>query len=396
MYAETVAPVLTGTDVFFEKQQWKSFKGKGVGLITNQTGVNRHLRSTVELFKSNAGEYRLCALFAPEHGINGAAHADKKIQHGKDEDGVPIYSLYGNTRRPTDDMLKGIDVLFYDIQDIGVRCYTYATTLFYVMEEAAKRKIKVIVLDRPNPINGVMVDGPMLDSKWRSFVGYINTPFCHGMTIGELARFFNEEYHIDCDLQIVKMSGWKRTMSFSETGLPWIPTSPQIPEAETTLYYPATVILGEALNAVNIGVGYTLPFRIIGAPWIDAKKLSTQLNAQKIAGIQFQPFYFQPFFGRYKGQACQGVRMVVTNHRIFRPVSAQFLIMGILKNLYPKEFSKGIDQTLARQRFFYQIAGSEEAYRIIHQEKYIAWKLIGLQKKEREEFLKTRKKYLLY
>lgn len=388
--------VRTGIDVFFEEGHWAELAGQGVGLITNHTGVNRKMQSSIDLFKQSAGVFELVALFAPEHGINGAAHADKRIQNTVDEDGIPIYSLYGATRRPTDEMLKGIDVLVYDVQDIGVRCYTYATTLFYVMEEAAKRQIKVVVLDRPNPINGVVVDGPMLESKWRSFVGYLNTPFCHGMTIGELASFFNAEYKVGCDLKVVKMEGWKRTMSFHDTGLPWVPTSPQIPDAETTFYYPATVILGEVLSLVNIGVGYTLPFKVIGAPWIDAKKLAAQLNAQKFAGIYFQPFHFQPFFGRYKGEQCQGVRIVVTNPRTYRPVSAQFLIIGVLKSLYPAHFKKGVEEGNGSKKYFNMIAGSAEIFRMIRDEKYITWKLIGFNREEREKFMKTREKYLLY
>ena len=198
-------------------------------------------------------------------------------------------------------MLKGIDLLIYDIQDIGSRSYTFLSTLLYVMEEAAKQQIKVMVLDRPNPINGIVMDGPMLEEKWRSFLGYINVPYCHGMTIGELAQYFNGEYKIGCDLEVIPMKGWKRTMSFKDTHLPWVPTSPHVPEAETALVYPVTGILGE-LGIVNIGIGYTLPFKLIGAPWIQAEAFAEQLNQQQFPGVRFLPFYYRPFYGKFEGE----------------------------------------------------------------------------------------------
>ena len=200
----------------------------------------------------------LKALFSPEHGLTGLAYSWEKVKDHK-EDGIPVYSLHGETRRPTAAMLKDLDVLIYDIQDIGVRPYTYISTLFYSMEEAAKRHMQFVVLDRPNPINGHMIDGPMLEEQWRSYIGYINIPYCHGMTIGELAEYFNAEYKIGCNLKVVAMEGWSRDMTFKDTGLHWVPTSPHIPEAETPLFFATTGLIGE-LNIVNIGIGYTLPF----------------------------------------------------------------------------------------------------------------------------------------
>ena len=256
-----------GVDTFFKEGHDKGLRRKRIGLISNQTGVDKNLTPTVEVLRKKG--MRLVALFSPEHGWSGSGYAFEKIKDGTLEN-LPLYSLHGETRRPTEQMLKGIDLLIYDIQDIGIRSYTYATTLFYVMEEAAKRNIPVIVFDRPNPINGLIIDGGMLEEKWRSFLGYVNVPYCHGMTIGELATFFNEEYRIGCKLKVIPMKGWKRTMSFKETGLTWIPTSPHIPEADTPLFYASTGIIGE-LDMVNIGVGYTLPFKVVGAPWIDAE-----------------------------------------------------------------------------------------------------------------------------
>ena len=275
-----------GIDTLLSGGYDKELKGKRVGLVSNHTGVDKNLLPTMEVLQKNG--VKLVALFSPEHGWKGNYYAFEKTSDGK-EAHLPLYSLHGKTRRPNDQMLKGIDLLIYDIQDIGVRSYTYATTLFYVMEEAAKRKIPVMVLDRPNPINGLIVDGGMLEEKWRSFIGYVNVPYCHGMTIGELATFFNGEYKIGCNLKVIPMKGWKRTMTFKETGLAWVPTSPHIPEADTPLFYASTGILGE-LNMVNIGVGYTLPFKVVGAPWIDAEAFAEKLNSQHLRGVHFFPF----------------------------------------------------------------------------------------------------------
>jgi uncharacterized protein YbbC (DUF1343 family) len=385
-----------GIDRFFKEKQEDLLKGKKVGLITNHTGVDSELRTTVELFKTHAKEYTLKALFAPEHGIQGKAYAEETIEDGQDFHGIPIYSLYGKTRRPTDQMLEGIDVLIYDIQDIGSRSYTYATTLYYVMEEAAKRNIALIVLDRPNPINGVIVDGPMLSDKWRSFIGYINVPYCHGMTIGELALFFNEEYHIGCQLKVVSMQGWKRTMSFKETGLSWIPTSPYIPEPDTPLFYASTGILGE-LNIVNLGGGYSLPFKLIGAPWINAHQFAQKLNAQKLPGVRFLPFHYRPFYGGHKGVDCQGVMILITDTLKYRPMAVQYLLLGMLKSLYPEKIMNHLSALEEnRKKLFCQANGTDQILSILREEKYIAWKLIDFQKEERQKFIELRKKYLLY
>jgi uncharacterized protein YbbC (DUF1343 family) len=353
------------------------------------------LTPTTELFKA-CKEIKLVALFAPEHGIHGAVHAAGHVAHKTGAGGLPIYSLHGETRRPTEQMLKAIDVLVYDIQDIGVRSYTYATTLFYAMEEAAKKGVRVIVLDRPNPINGIIVDGPMLQEEWRSFIGYINVPYCHGMTIGELAQFFNEEYHIGCDLRVVPMKGWKRTMNYADTGLAWVPPSPQIPESDTPLFCASTGLLGE-LQIVSIGVGYTLPFKVVGAPWIRAEEFAEKLNAQRLPGVRFIPFYYRPFFGSFKDQECQGVKIIITNPHACRPLSIQYLLLGMLKTLYPKQIEKKLS-SLNRtcKNLFCQASGNDRALSLLQQETYIAWKLIEFQQASREAFLLKREQYLLY
>lgn len=385
-----------GVDVFFSQGMTRQLKGKRVALVTNHTGVNKKLRSTIDLFLDHRSEVNLVTLFSPEHGLKGHAYAFESVEHEKGPDGIAVYNLQGATRRPTEQMLKGIDVIVYDIQDLGSRAYTYATTLFYVMEEAAKRKIKVIVLDRPNPINGLVVDGPMLEEKWRSYIGYVNVPYCHGMTIGELASFFNDQYRVGCNLQVVPMKGWERSMSFKDTGLTWIPTSPYVPEADTPLFYASTGIIGE-LSLVNIGIGYTLPFKVIGAPWINAQTLADQLNAQKLPGTLFVPFHYRPFYGLYKGKDCQGVMIVVSDPKVYRPATVQYMMLGILKNLYPKEVQariQGLEST--KKSAFCKANGNEKMYQILLHEKYTAWKLILFQKEERQSFQKLRAKYLLY
>ncbi len=393
LIAISAQAVELGVDVFFQEGHWEALKGKKVGLITNQTGVNKELKPTAQLLKEH--QITLAALFAPEHGIQGICYAGEAIKDHKNG-AIPVHSLHGATRRPTEKMLRGLDVLIFDIQDSGCRAYTYPTTLYYAMEEAVKFGIKVIVLDRPNPINGTVVDGPMLKNSWRSFIGYINVPFCHGMTIGELARFFNEEYHVGCDLQVVSMKGWKRSMSFRDTGLIWIPPSPNLPEVDTPLYSAMTGVIGE-LDLVNIGIGYTMPFKILGAPWIKAHAFAQELNAQKLPGIRFLPFHYRPFYGSYKGQDCQGVMLVITNSNTYKPLSVQYLMLGVLKTLYPQQVEAKLRlENESKKDLFCKANGNGEMFQLLKNEKYVAWKLILFEKEQREAFLPVRDKYLLY
>lgn len=388
--------VSVGIDVFLKNYGGLELKGKRIGLVTNHTAITGQLVSTVDALKQAAKKegFTLSALFAPEHGLKGAIHAEENIDHSKDEDNIPIYGLYGKHRRPSEGMLKGLDLLIYDIQDIGSRSYTYISTLFYVMEAVVKKGIPLIVLDRPNPINGVVVDGPMLQSKWRSIVGYINVPYCHGMTIGELAQLFNVEYKIGCQLTVVPMKNWKREMNFKDTELMWMPTSPHIPEASTALYYPVTGLLGE-LSLVNIGIGYTLPFKVVGAPWIDAKQFAKVLNAQKFPGVHFEAFHFKPFFGKFAHEECHGVLIAITHPLCYKPVATQYLIIGVLKGLYPIKFNEAIASSKGRKEMFCKVTGNEELYKIMTEESNIVWKLRAYDEKERADFLSIRKLYLI-
>lgn len=382
-----------GVDRLMQDPIYQQLKGKKIGLITNHTGKNSKCVSTIEIFAQDPNCH-LVALFSPEHGLFGVAYAGEKV-YSTHQRSIPVHSLHGATRRPTPEMLKGIDVLVYDIQDAGVRAYTYASTLYYVMEEAAKLHLPVVVLDRPNPISGDIVDGMLLDEKhWRSFIGYVNVPYCHGMTIGELAMFFKEEYHISCDIFVVKMQGWHRSMSYCDTQLPWIPTSPNVPEAMTPLYMATTGLLGE-LGIVNIGIGYTLPFKVVGAPWINEQKFADHLNKQKLPGVIFIPFHYRPFFGLFKGEQCNGVLIQVSSLQDYKPVQVQCLLLGSLKSLYPKEIKKYLRQLKqTNKEAFCKTFGSDFALKALEKEPYVAWKLIDKCQQDSHQFLDVRKKYL--
>lgn len=390
------AQVSLGIDRLFAEGIAESLKSKRVALLVNHTSVDSHLKKTEEIFADHKAQCTVVALFTPEHGLEGLDYAEEKIPHKKTKDGIPIYSLHGEVRRPTTEMLKNIDCIVCDLQDIGVRSYTYASTLFYVMEEAAKKGIEILILDRPNPLGGLLVDGPMRENEWRSFIGYLDVPYCHGMTIGELAQFFNAEYRIQCKLKVIAMKGWKRDMIFHDTGLQWIPTSPNIPEPDSPLFYASTGILG-ALCVVNTGVGFTLPYKIVGAPWIDAEKFAARLNAQKLPGVQFHPFHYRPFYGSLKGKDCHGVKIVVTDHKQYRPLVVQYILIGLIKTMYPKIFKERISQIEPQAReLFCKANGNCKMWQWLHDSEYVAWKFVGYQQKEREAFLKKRQPYLLY
>jgi len=327
------AQVLTGIDVL-ERDGFKPLAGMRIGLVTNQTGRDRSNRSTIDVL-AKATDVKLVALFSPEHGIRGLA--DEKVSDTKDEQtGLPIYSLYGETRRPQPEQLKGLDALVYDIQDVGTRFYTYSTTLGYLMEEAAKAKLPVFVLDRPDPINGVDVEGPPADADKLSFTAYHLIPVRHGMTLGELAQLYNEERHIGCDLRIIKVEGWRRAMWFDATGLNWINPSPNMRSLTQATLYPGIGLL-ETTN-VSVGRGTDTPFEVVGAPWLDGQKLARQLNARKIAGVRFVPVRFAPKSSVFKDEVCGGVNIVITDRSRFQSVVTGIEIAAALRQLFPGDW----------------------------------------------------------
>jgi uncharacterized protein YbbC (DUF1343 family) len=385
--------IVLGIEHLFENPKCLSLiKNKKVAVLTHGAAIDKEFTTTVDLFLKNKHLYTLKCFFSPEHGINGQFTNNQKVGDEK-IDQINVFSLHGAYTRPTKEMLEDIEVIVCDLQDIGSRSYTYINTLFFVMEEAARRNILVIICDRPNPL-GDLIDGPMLEDSFRSIVGYINVPYCHGMTIGELALFFNHEYGLKCQLKILPMTGYRRNMCFYETGRFWIPTSPHIPEHDTPFYYPLTGLIGE-LQIVNIGVGYTLPFKLIGAPWINAYLFAKTLNAQKIKGLYFQPKVWVPFYGDFKGKECHGVQIFITDSVSIRPVHAQYLILSVLKSMYPQQMEKALSEMAGRKAMFCKVTGTEQIYHLLLNEKYPGWKMAKVHKKEREKFIKKRKRFLI-
>jgi uncharacterized protein YbbC (DUF1343 family)/CubicO group peptidase (beta-lactamase class C family) len=325
--------VLTGIDVL-ERDNFKPLAGMRVGLITNHTGRNREGRQTIDVLHKAPG-VKLVALFAPEHGIRGLA--DENISDSKDEaTGLPIYSLYGDTRRPKSEQLKDLDALVFDIQDVGVRFYTYISTLGYVLEEAAKVKLPVFVLDRPNPIGGVDFDGPIADKDKLSFTSYHTIPSRHGLTIGELAQLFNRQRNIGADVRVIKMDGWRRSMWFDETNLTWVNPSPNMRSLTEATLYPGVGLL-ETTN-VSVGRGTDTPFEIVGAPWIQGDKLAELLNQRGLQGVRFVPVRFTPNASVFKGESCGGVNIIVTDRAAFRPLLTGIEMALALRKLYPGEW----------------------------------------------------------
>lgn len=330
--------VQTGLAVL-QQQDFAPLRGKRIGLITNPTGVASDLRSTIEILAYAPG-VQLVALYGPEHGVRGDAGAGASVESGKDpETGLPAYSLYGKTRKPTPAMLRGVDALVFDIQDIGARSYTYISTLGYAMEAAAENHLPFFVLDRPNPLGGARIEGNIPSEAFRSFVGRYPIPYRHGLTVGELAQMINGEgwlpHGLRCKLTVIPMQGWRREMLWAQTGLPWVPTSPHIPRPDTPLFYVATGIMGE-LPALNIGVGYTLPFELAGAPGLSPTKLAAELNRRKLPGVTFRPLFFTPFYAGYKGQNCGGVQVYFTDPGRAELARLNFEIMDAARRLDPK------------------------------------------------------------
>src|SRR6201987_3676462 len=305
--------VQTGIDVL-EAQKFATLRGKRIGIITNHTGLDAQGKSTIDLL-THAQGVQVVALFSPEHGLAG--RMDENVSSGKDRaTGLPVYSLYGENRRPTDEMLQGIDALVFDIQDAGVRFYTYTATMAYSMEEAAKRHIAFYVLDRPNPIGGNIIEGPMLDADKTNFVGYFRLPVRYALTIGELAQLFNAENHIDCDLHVVSMKNWHRNYFFESTGARWVPPSPNLRTPKGAVLYPGLEILQNA--GVSVGRGTETPFEEFGAPWINGDEVASALNARRLPGLHFGSQPFIPVVGLYMGQRCGGVAVRVTDRPAVR------------------------------------------------------------------------------
>lgn len=394
-FAQTPAKpkVALGIDVL-ERQKFAPLADQRVGLITNPTGVAGDLRATIDILHA-APNVKLVALFGPEHGVRGDAAAGDKVEDTTDAiTGLPAISLYGKTRQPTAEMLADIDTLVFDIQDIGSRSYTYISTLAAAMEGAAQHGKRVVVLDRPNPVGGQRIEGRVLDLKYKSFVGYLPIPYLHGMTVGELALMANGEGWLEdgrkCDLQVIAMDGWRRDMEWEDTALTWVPTSPHVPRADSSRYYAATGIIGE-LNLMNIGVGYTLPFELMGMPGLNPQQLADELNRRKLAGVTFRPLYFTPFYSHYKGETCAGVQILFTDRKAAELTPLQFHVVDALRKQKPGlQVFDG-----KRDAMFDKVCGTDWVRRTIEAGRPVD-EVLAVWNKDVEQFRQQREKYLLY
>ncbi|MFA7135643.1 MAG: DUF1343 domain-containing protein [Bacteroidales bacterium] len=390
-YAQQVLP---GIEVL-KRDNFKILEGKRVGLITNPTGFDNSLKSTIDILYE-APNVNLVALFGPEHGVRGDAHAGDKVQNIIDsKTGIPVLSLYGSTRKATPEMLQGIDVLVYDIQDIGSRSFTYISTMGLAMEAAAEQGIEFVILDRPNPLGGIKVEGNLVEEEFISFVSQFKIPYIYGLTCGELAMLLNQEGMLEnrCDLHVVAMEGWSRDMTFEETGLQWVPSSPHIPHPSTSAFYPISGILGE-LGYLSIGVGYTIPFQMFAAEWLNAEELAQELNSYSLPGITFRPIHLKPFYSVGAGTDMQGVQVHIMDYSNAALTDVQFYVMEAIANLYPERavFDNANEK---RYRMFDQVCGSDQI-RILFSKRHKFQDIKEYWHKDIEAFKRLSKQYYLY
>jgi uncharacterized protein YbbC (DUF1343 family) len=324
-----------GLDLFLESQ-FKQFKGLRIGLVTNMTGVNERLVPSIDLFHEHP-EINLTALYGPEHGIRGDAKEGEVVESSIDPyTGVPVFSLYGSSKKPSKEMLDPVDVIVFDLQDIGARYYTFIYTMAYVMEACAEYGKQFVVLDRPNPISGTAMEGNLVEAGIRSFVGLYPIPNRHGMTVGEIALFYKHEIGINCELTVVSMGGWERHMYFDQTGLFWVPPSPNTTGLDMSILYPGTCLV-EGTN-LSEGRGTTRPFEYIGAPYVDGYRLAKVLNEQKIPGVLARPVSFKPFYQKHKDQVCEGVQLHVVDRYAIHSLKTGLTLLETIAEMYPNQF----------------------------------------------------------
>lgn len=381
----TTAPtsnVLTGIDVL-ERDNFRQLAGRRVGLITNHTGVNRDGKSTVELLHS-AKPLKLAVLFSPEHGFEGKLDVSKIGDTQDQTTGLKVFSLYGETRKPTAAMLADIDTVVFDIQDIGARFYTYVSTMGEAMRACAEQGKRFVVLDRPNPIGGVAVAGPMLDEGSESFVAFHRLPVRHGLTTGELARLFQDELKLQLDLEVIECVGWRRAALYDETGLTWINPSPNMRSLTEALLYPGIGLL-ETTN-VSVGRGTDTPFEVVGAPWLDGRKLAAALAAEKLAGVSFVPIEFTPTSSKFANQKCGGINIAITDRAQFEPLRTGFAIAAKLRELYPLEWeTKSYNRLLGNQKTLEAVTAGSSPQQILE-----------IAREGVSDFQRRRLKFLLY
>lgn len=383
--------------VILRNRQFDILKGKKTGLITNPTGIDSKFKSTIDILSEEEG-VNLVALFGPEHGVRGDHAAGDYVENFTDpKTGIPVFSIYGKTRKPTPEMLKGIEVLVYDIQDIGSRSYTYISTLGLAMEAAAENNIEFVVLDRPNPLGGIKMEGLLTEPEFVSFVSQYPVPYIHGLTIGELARLLNDEglltNSVKCKLTVVPMRGWKRKITFEKTGLPWVLTSPHIPHEYSPWFYPISGILGE-LYVMSIGVGYTLPFQLFAAEWIEAEKLAENLNNLKLPGLFFRPINYTPYYSVSRGNMINGVQVHITSFELANLSFVQFYVLQECHKLWP---GKNVFELCepARLDMFDKVCGSDKVRKTFTQ-RFLVEDIRTIWMEDIENFKRVARKYFLY
>lgn len=380
-----------GVEVLLD-EELDQLEGKNVGLITNPTGVDQELNSIVDTLH-NHPDVNLVSLYGPEHGVRGSEQAGDYVEFYIDErTGLPVYSLYGETRKPTPEMLEGVDVLLFDIQDVGTRFYTYIYTMAYAMEAAAENDIEFMVLDRPNPIGGVSVEGPVLDPDYSSFVGLYPIPLRHGMTVGELALLFNDEFDIGADLSVVEMNGWERSDYYDDTPLEWVLPSPNMPTLDTAAVYPGAALI-EGTN-VSEGRGTTKPFELIGAPFIDGVDLAEQLNNAGLPGVQFRSAYFTPQFSKHAGELSGGIQIHVKDKTAYQPVKTGLTIVKTIHDMYPEDFAFRAENSQGVS-FFDNLIGNGWVREAIENGTSVD-EIIANWQEGLEDFKDVRRDYLLY
>ncbi|WP_245579694.1 exo-beta-N-acetylmuramidase NamZ family protein [Alteribacter aurantiacus] len=343
-----------GLDRFLD-EEYQPFEGKRIGLVTNMTGVNKDFIPSIDLFHRHP-HIQLTALYAPEHGIRGDAKEGESVRSTVDKKtGIPVYSLYGKSKKPSEQMLEDVDVVVFDLQDIGSRYYTYIYTMAYMMEACEAYDKHFVVLDRPNPISGAQIEGNVVEEDVRSFVGLLPIPNRHGLTIGELAWLFKDEFHYNCELTVVEMDGWMRDMFYDDTGLCWVPSSPNAPTVDMAVLYPGTCLF-EGTN-VSEGRGTTKPFEYVGAPFIDGAELAEAFNQLNIPGVVARPTSFVPTYQKHKDEVCGGVQLHVVDRMALKPLKAGVTLLRTVATLYPREFS--FVQHTNGKYFFDLLAGTK-------------------------------------
>lgn len=393
--------VKTGIEVLRDRE-FRGLVGKRVGLVTNPSGVDHLLNSTVDILY-NAPGVELVALYGPEHGVRGDIYAGDHVKDSKDDaTGLPVYSLYGATRKPTKEMLQGIDIMVYDIQDVGVRSYTFISTLGLVMEACGELGIEVMVLDRPNPLGGNKIEGCYVEPGFYSFVSQYPIPYVYGLTVGELAVMINEEGMnrgqkgtqdpARCKLTVVPMKGWTRDMLYEDTGLPWVLPSPNIPFKDTPMYYAAAGICGELAGFMNIGIGYTLPFQLFGATWLDPDKLKEKLDSYGLPGISFRTIWYKPFSGSQQGKLVKGLQYFFTDYESARLTDTQFYVMQAVAELYP---DKKAFEVISGYGLFDKVCGTDYV-RTEFKKRYNVTDIIEYWRKDEEDFRTLSQRYQIY